>query len=134
VVAVPDHWPLLPGIPRSPTSGTNAFPAKAGMIAELSFAEDPEAARVTLSQIVKDLKQQSIFSRVDLLSDDLRRPIADPKTILADRDFVLVLDFAETDFLLPTGAKKAPVRSVPKRALRQGNGDRDPETASQGIP
>jgi hypothetical protein len=77
---------------------TNSSPAKPGLIAELCVPEGPEAARVTLSQIVKELKQQKLFSKVDLLSDDLRRNLADPKVTIADRDFVLSLDFAETEF------------------------------------
>ena len=56
------------------------------------------------------------------LSDDLRRNLADPKVIIPDRDFVLALDFAATEFqqalvlkrLLPGG----PSRATPKRAAR----------------
>ena len=78
--------------------------------------EEPEAARVALSQIVKELKQQKLFSKVDLLSDDLRRSLADPKVTVADRDFVLSLDFAETDFQQSL-RKKSP-RNSPRATAR----------------
>jgi len=101
----------------SPPLGlTNSSPAKPGLIAELCVPEEPEAARVALSQIVKELKQQKLFSKVDLLSDDLRRSLADPKVTVADRDFVLSLDFAETDFQQSL-RKKSP-RNSPRATAR----------------
>jgi hypothetical protein len=57
-----------------------------------------DTARQVRRQLVDELKEQRLFSKVDLLSDDLRRNLADPKVIIPDRDFVLVLDFAETEF------------------------------------
>ncbi len=114
--------PLLPGVSRPFLGSTNLNPAKAGIIAEMCVPEDAEAARVVLSQFVKDLKQQPLFSKVDLLSDDLRRPIVDPKVVLPDKDFVLALDFAETDFLLPATARRAsPPRVNARRLSRPGN-------------
>jgi Tfp pilus assembly PilM family ATPase len=95
---------------------TNASPAKPGLIAELCVPEEPEAARVALSQIVKELKQQKLFSKVDLLSDDLRRNLADSKVTITDRDFVLSLDFAETDFQQSL-RKKSP-RNPPRATAR----------------
>jgi hypothetical protein len=100
----------------APALGTNASAAKPGLIAELCVPEEPEAARVALSQIVKELKQQKLFSKVDLLSDDLRRNLADPKVTITDRDFVLSLDFAETDFQQSL-RKKGP-RSPPRATAR----------------
>jgi hypothetical protein len=41
----------------------------------------------------------------DLLSDDLRRNIADPKVVLPERHYVLSLDFAETDYQQPVKIK-----------------------------
>jgi Tfp pilus assembly PilM family ATPase len=101
----------------SPLLGlTNSSPAKPGLIAELCVPEEPEAARVALSQIVKELKQQKMFSKVDLLSDDLRRNLADPKVTIPDRDFVLSLEFAETEFQQSL-RKKSP-RSSPRAVAR----------------
>jgi hypothetical protein len=87
-------------------ASTNVSPAKPGLIAELCVPEDPEGARRVLSQIVNDLKQGSLFSKVDLLSDDLRRDLADPKVILPERHFALSLDFGATEFHQPVPAKK----------------------------
>ena len=101
----------------SPLFGiTNSSPAKPGLIAELCVPDEPEAARVALSQIVKDLKQQKLFSKVDLLSDDLRRNLADPKVTIPDRDFVLSLDFSETEFQQSLRKKNA--RSAPRATAR----------------
>ena len=101
----------------SPLLGlTNSSPAKPGLIAELCVPEGPEAARVTLSQIVKELKQEKLFSKVDLLSDDLRRNLADPKVTIADRDFVLSLDFAETEF--NQSLRKKEPRNSPRATSR----------------
>jgi hypothetical protein len=112
-------------------AGTNASPAKGGLIAELSVPEDSEASRILLSQLVKNLKQQPLYSKVDLLSDDLKRSLADPKVIVPERDFVLALDFAATDFQSSGRAKRpaaaSPARSGTKRPARQtqpsDNGD-----------
>ncbi|MGA2864645.1 MAG: hypothetical protein ABSF95_09170 [Verrucomicrobiota bacterium] len=89
-------------------AGTNLSPAKPGFIAELCVPEDPETARRIRSQLVNDLKQQPLFSRVDLLSDDQRRSLADPKVVIPDRHFVLELDFAATDFEQPLPLKRPP--------------------------
>jgi hypothetical protein len=98
--------PLLSVLADPPLLGTNISPAKPGLIAELSVPEDAEAARIVLSQLVRELKQQKLFSKVDLLSDDLRRSLADPKVIIPDRDYVLALDFALTDFQPTARARK----------------------------
>jgi hypothetical protein len=74
-----------------------------------------------LSELVNGLKQQRLFSKVDLLSDDLRRSLADPKVLINDRDYVLALDFAETDFQQPARPRRSPggQSRPPKRAARQ---------------
>jgi Tfp pilus assembly PilM family ATPase len=102
---------------------TNSSPAKPGLIAELCVPEEPEAARIALSQIVKELKQQKLFSKVDLLSDDLRRSFAEPKVTIPERDFVLSLDFAETEFQQSLRKKNA--RNSPRTATRQNSGATD---------
>ncbi len=87
-------------------TSTNPTPAKVGYIAELCIPEDVDAARRVRRELVDELKQQQLFSKVDLLSDDLRRNLADPKVLIPDRDFVLVLDFAETEFQQPLPPRK----------------------------
>jgi hypothetical protein len=85
---------------------TNGSPAKPGLIAELCISGEAETARSTLSQLVNDLKKQKLFSKVDSLSDDLRRNLADPKVVVPDGDFVLALDFAEAEFQQPFPFKR----------------------------
>ena len=94
----------FPGV-RSATT-TNTSPAKPGYIAELCVPENPEAARQVLSAVVNDLKKDAVFARVDLLSEDLRRSLADPKVILPERHFALALDFATTEFQPPPEPRK----------------------------
>jgi len=85
---------------------TNGTLAKPGLIAELCVPGEAEASRQLLSEIVSGLKQQPLFSKVDLLSDDLRRNLCDPKVVVTDRQYVLSLDFAETEFQQPVHWKK----------------------------
>lgn len=77
---------------------TNASPARPGLIAELCVPEDADAARSTLSLVVNNLNKAPVFDRVDVLPDDLRRQMAEPKVIVPDRHFALRLDFATTQF------------------------------------
>lgn len=103
-------------------SPTNGSPAKAGLMAELCIPGEAEAVRGVVSQLVNDLKKQKLFSKVDSLSDDLRRNLAEPKMVVPDRDFVLALDFAETEFQQPLPFKRAPgaraSRNAPRRVVR----------------
>lgn len=121
--------PPHPGLFAPPrayaTTLTNAALAKPGFIAELSVPGDPETSRQVLSELVNGLKQQRLFSKVDLLSDDLRRSLADPKVTVAERAYVLALDFAETDFLQPARSKRP--RAPSKRSIRPAW--TEPETA-----
>jgi Tfp pilus assembly PilM family ATPase len=108
--------------PTASATSTNLSPAKPGFIAELCIPEDADGARRVRRQLVDELKEQRLFSKVDLLSDDLRRNLADPKVIIPDRDFVLVLDFAETEFQQALPLKKplpgGPSRAAPRHAAR----------------
>src|SRR5207245_1813685 len=82
-------WPPASGERLGPPylGSTNLALAKPGLIAELCVPEEPEAARRLLSQLVKFLKQQGLFSKVDQLPEDLHRNVADPKVIIPDRHF-----------------------------------------------
>lgn len=108
---------LLP-VSSGPGWPTNTTVGKPGLIAELCVPEDPESARSVLSQLVNKLKEQPYFSKVDLLSDDLRRSLSDPKLVIPERHFVLALDFAATDFQMPVQAPDMLVRSKGKRGPR----------------
>jgi Tfp pilus assembly PilM family ATPase len=108
--------------PTAPVTATNVSPAKPGYIAELCIPDNLDAAHRVCGQLVDQLKQQPLFSKVDLLSDDLRRKLADPKVVIPNRDFALVLDFAETDFQQPLPPRKplpgGLLRIAPKRGTR----------------
>ncbi len=106
--SIPFIGPLPPAEHDSLTGGIGSefSPAKPGLIAELCVPEDVEGARRVLSQVVNDLKQSPLFTKVDLLSDDLRRDYADPKVILPGRHFALALDFAAADFHQPQVSRR----------------------------
>ncbi len=87
-----------PNLLTASASSTNAGPPRLGFIAELCIPDDAETARKTLRELVGQLDKQSIFSRVDLLSDDLRRNVAEAKITIPDRHFALTLDLARTEF------------------------------------
>jgi Tfp pilus assembly PilM family ATPase len=111
---------LFNGPPSTAAALTNFWPAKPGLIAELCVPDDAESSRGLLRQLVNDLKQQPLFSKVDLLSDDLRQNLADPKVTIPDRRFVVALDFAETDFQpgphVKSPANGRPTRPPPRRS------------------
>jgi hypothetical protein len=120
---------VFPGANSSLAAVTNGWPAKPGLIAEVAVPEDPETARAILRQLVNDLKQQSLFSKVDLLSDDLRQNLADPTVTLTNREFVLALDFAETDFQ-PGSRLKKPI-AIPARPPKRRSTPRSTETKQE---
>jgi hypothetical protein len=101
-------------------AATNPYPPHPGLIAELCIPGEAEAARRLLGQIVTELQRQHLFAKVDLLSEDLRRGLADTNVVIPDRQFVLALDFAETDFLKSSAGKHIPGLSprTPRRAAR----------------
>ncbi len=83
------------------TTATNRSPAHPGLIAELTVPGNLDDARQVLSSIVNDLKSRPLFAKVDLLTDDLRQNLADPKVLIPERHFALALNFSNTVFQLP---------------------------------
>jgi hypothetical protein len=129
----PGSSSIAAGLERLNSASTNL--AKPGLIVEVSFPEEPESARLILSQLVKDLKQQRLFSKVDLLSDDLRRNLADPKVLIPDRDFVLALDFTETEFQPSVRPRKSAAPPASKRNQHPAWTTLDnSESATQNTP
>ena len=129
---------LQPLASRPAPSLTNNFPARPGFIAELCVPGDAEASRQMLSELVYALKQERLFAKVDLLSDDLRRNLADPKVCITDRDFVVALDFSQTDFQQPIRWRRIPasgtLRVTPRPALRPAWNDPDPTGPTGANP
>lgn len=110
-------------------------PGKPGLIAELCIPEDAEGARRVLSQIVNDLKERSLFHKVDLLSDDLRRSLADPKVIIPERHFALALEFAATEFQPPPPARRTRLSEAggpPTKSARRPSGENGEPASGDG--
>ena len=87
-------------------AATNPPPAKPGFIAELCVPEDADSARKTFSQLVDNLKRDALFSKVDSLSTDLRRSLADPSLVLTNRHFALAFELADTELQRPIPARR----------------------------
>jgi Tfp pilus assembly PilM family ATPase len=120
--------------PAPAAASTNLSPAKPGFIAELCIPEDVDSARRLRRQLVDELKEQRLFSKVDLLSDDLRRNLADPKVTIPDRDFVLILDFAETQFQQPLPPRKPLPGNSTRAVLRRAPRPASPAPDTGEIP
>ena len=120
--------------PAAPTTSTNLSPMKPGFIAELCIPEDADSARHLCRQLVDELKEQRLFSKVDVLSGDLRRNLAEPKVIIPDRDFVLVLDFAETQFQQPLPLRKPLPGVAPRMTFRRPPRSSLPASESADTP
>jgi hypothetical protein len=91
-------------------SVTYTNPPRPGLILELCIPGDPDASNQTFNELVYGLKQQRLFYNADLLPQDLRRNLADPRITLPD-PYVLKLDFAQTDFQQPVQNKLFPAPS-----------------------
>jgi Tfp pilus assembly PilM family ATPase len=126
---------ILPGfLPGSWAMWTNTSLAKPGVIAELCIPEEDEAARKLLGQIVNELKHQRLFALADQLAEDQRRALADPKVVIPDREFVLRLDYSDTDFQKNSPAKRAltiPSGRSSRRARQSSPAPENAENFSQ---
>ncbi len=120
----------LPGVLASAwTMWTNISLAKPGVIAELCIPEEDEAARRLLGQIVNELQHQRLFALADRLAEDQRRALADPKVVIPDREFVLRLDYNETDFQKSLLSKRMPAGSPARPPRRARPSSAPPENA-----
>jgi hypothetical protein len=121
---------ILPGfLPGSWAMWTNISLAKPGVIAELCIPEEDEAARRLLGQIVNELQHQRLFAIADRLAEDQRRALADPKVVIPDREFVLRLDYSDTDFQKSSPAKRALTIPSGRSSRRARQSSPTPENA-----
>lgn len=114
---------------------TNPAPARPGLIAELCVPGTADGARQTLGLMVSSLKRSPTFARVDLLSEDLRRSLANTNVLVRDRHYAFALDFATTEFQSPltgrrprTGTTSRPVfrSTLPTRPVEDAAGPTQP--------
>lgn len=118
-----------------PASVTNLLPVTPGFIAELCVPEDADPARRSFSQLVSDLKQDPLFARVDSLSEDLRRNLADPKVLLPDRHFALSLELADAQWELPAPVRRRLLLGYPNAGSRAaGRPSKAAESESAIVP
>jgi type IV pilus assembly protein PilM len=119
---------LNTNVANNSASTNKTSTTKAAFIAELCLNEEGEALRRTLGQVVAELKQSTLFTNVDTLPGDRRKPLADPKVLLPEKHFALAMESAGDDFqrsLLPEpmGTNQTPVTpsSLPNRATNKIN-------------
>lgn len=110
------------GSAAPPSVNTNGLltpppaPAAPGFVAELCIPADSEAALLTLSDLVTELKSRPLFSRVDSLPASQRRNWVDPAVLIPDRHFALALELSE-----PSWARLEPApRGAGTRAATNG--------------
>jgi hypothetical protein len=107
-----------------------APPFHKGFITELCLPEQGDAMRQSLSQLVENLKQSSLFKNVDSLPADRRRNLVDPAVLLPE-NFTLVLELPDDPFpaqdsaadLQPSGNNGATLRR-----LKPGDGSSLPNS------
>jgi hypothetical protein len=68
--------------------------------------------------MVNSLKRSPGFARVDLLSEDLRRSLANTNVLVRDRHFALALDFATTEFQSPLAGRRTRATASGRSTLR----------------
>jgi hypothetical protein len=113
---------------------TNPTPARPGLIAELCIPDSAEGARQTLGLMVSSLKRSPAFARVDLLSEDLRRSLANTNVLIRDRHFALALDFATTDFQTPLPGRRTRTSTPGRPAFRSAFPSRTIEDSAGAQP
>lgn len=95
-----------PAVDELAVGNTNApalaTPTNAAVfIAELCIPGDGDKALKTLSDLVADLKKETLFRRVDSLPSNQRRNLVDAKALVPDRHFSLFLELAEVGLERP---------------------------------
>lgn len=113
---------------------TNPTPARPGLIAELCIPDTAEGARQTLGLMVSSLKRSPAFARVDLLSEDLRRSLANTNVLLRERHFALALDFATTDFQTPLPGRRTRTSTPSRPVFRSAFPSRTTEDSAGSQP
>ena len=93
-------------------AGTNAVPTITSatydpdsFIVEICLPGDAESARLSLNEVVAELKKNSLFSNVDTISDDLRRAVAEPEVFLPKNHFSLSLAVEANAYRYPIYVK-----------------------------
>ena len=88
---------------------TNPPAVSNGFVVELCIPDKGGEKLKPLNDLVAELKKQTLFRKVDTLPPNQRTNLVDPKLLLADRNYSVELELAESSF-----ARRAP---VPKKKL-----------------
>ncbi len=89
---------------------TNAPPARREFIVELCIPQEGDEARRILNQVVTDLKQSKLFSKVDALPPERKRSLVDARLVLTNHVFAVAMEMSPKD-ILPLAS--SPAERVP---------------------
>jgi Tfp pilus assembly PilM family ATPase len=133
-----------PALPLAATNQTNvalalapteATPPRREFIAELCIPQEGDEMRRILSQVVTELGRQPLFARVDVLPQERRRSLVDPKVLITNRFFAVAMELGgqAAPPPLPPALKPPPPGREPRRAapLPRPKAERAPAPAAQ---
>ncbi len=80
------------------TASTNPLQKESGLVAEFSFLDDGENMRSNLTALVEQLNATGLYSNVDTIPEDVRRPLANTNVVIADRHIALSLQLHRNYF------------------------------------
>lgn len=96
---------------------TNLAPARREFVAELCIPQDGDEARRILNQVVTDLKQSKLYSKVDALPPERKRNLVDARVILTNHVFAVAMEVSSTG--APPVSATAPERPARTPASRE---------------
>lgn len=89
-------------------ASTNAASHRREFIAELCIPQEGDEMLRILSQVVSELGRNPLFARVDVLPQERRRSLADPKVLITNRFFAVAMELGGKTPLPPPTAQKPP--------------------------
>jgi Tfp pilus assembly PilM family ATPase len=111
---------------------TNATPPRREFIAELCIPREGDETRRILSQVVSELGRHPLFARVDVLPQERRRSLVDPKVVITNRFFAVAIELGGKAPPPPLPAAQKPLPPPPRREPRRTA--QPPRPKAEGAP
>jgi len=106
-------------------AATNVPPSRREFIAELCIPQEGNAMFPVLTQVVSELRRQPLFARVDVLPQERRRSLVDPKVVISNRFFAVAMEL---------GGKAPPKPTPPRETKRTAQWLRPKSERSPALP
>jgi Tfp pilus assembly PilM family ATPase len=112
------------------------FPVREGFVAEVCVPEQGESMRRTLSQLVSDMRRTQLYSNVDLLPADRRRPVVDSALVLPEQHFALAMELPPDRIpeLSPLPDRRPGTNAIGGQRRVTGDEPRTGDKAPSGVP